>query len=341
MNFVKESIFLNALRSFFVALFGSIGAFFGFFFVIMLCIFLISSSEDKKKLPSKLTILPDAEGNRKELSVSSPVILQISIEGVIGSDPITAEKIEEILLDSREEAFHNDRVKGILLVIDSPGGGVNDSDIIYRLIKAYKSVYKIPVYAYVNGMCASGGYYIACAADKIYASPVSIIGSIGVISWPPYFNAVEAMKKIGVSALTLSAGQGKDSLNPTRPWTADEGVHRQALLDFFYKDFVSLVTQNRPKITEEDLVKIYGAEVFPAPDALLKGYIDAVVDLKRDALTALVQTADIHEPYQVVCFKTKSWWKELFQERALPVIKHEFSLPSEMSLEPCRFQYRP
>jgi len=340
MKLVNESIFLNALRSFFVALFGSVGAIVGITLTVILALFLLSSGDDKKSLPAKLTILPDADGNRKELPSSTPIVLQISLDGAIGTDPYTAEKIEEILLDSREDAFKDGRVKAILLAIDSPGGGANESDIIYRLIQAYKARYKVPVYAYVGGMCASGGYYIACAADKIYASPVSLIGSIGVISWPPYFNVVETMKKVGVDALTLSAGKGKDTLNPTRPWQPDESAHRQQLLDFFYSNFVKLVAQNRPKITEEDLVKSYGAEVFDAPSALEKGFIDEIVDLKGDALTALVKAAHIEGSYQVVCFKTRSWWKELFEERALPVVKHEFVLP-QTEQAPYRFQYQP
>lgn len=342
MKLVNESIFLNTVRSFFVALFGALGAFIGLFIVVLCFTALLSTSEEKRAFPSNIKVLPDADGNRKELSASTPAILQISIDGIIGADPTTSEKIEELLLDSREDSFKNDRVKAILLVIDSPGGGVSESDTIYRLIQAYKKQFAVPVYAYVNGMCASGGYYIACAAEKIFASPTSLIGSVGVVSWPPYLNVVGTMEKLGIAATTLSAGKGKDTFNPTREWTPNEGEHRQELIDIFYKDFVNLVSKNRPHLNESNLVKIYGAEVFTAHNALENGYIDEVVDLKREAIKQLAAQAGISESYQVVCFKTKSWWKELFKEQgALPAIKHELSLKeSALSSSPCRFQYQ-
>jgi protease-4 len=330
MKLLNESIFMNSLRAFFVSLFGTMGALLGLILVVILSIVLVSSTEDKRSFPSNVKVLPDHKGSRKELASSTPTILEIAIEGVIGCDPTTSEKIEEVLLDSREESFKNDRIKAILLNINSPGGGATESDTIYRLIKAYKKQYNLPVFAYVNGLCASGGYYIACAADKIFASPSCIIGSVGVINWPPYLNVTELMEKIGVKSLTLSAGKGKDLLNPTRPWTDDEGASRQTLINYFYQDFVDVVSANRPQISEDDLKKIYGADVFATNEALEKGYIDAKVELKREAILALAQEAKIEDNYQVVCFKTKSWWKEIMSEKNL--FRHEFSLKPGLNL---------
>src|SRR5690606_9333623 len=137
-----------------------------------------------------------------------------------GTESFNMNTFRAQLMESREGIFEKSPVVALLLHIQSPGGTVIDADGIYRAIKAYKAQHNIPVYAYVDGLCASGGMYIAAAADKIFASDVSLIGSVGVIS-PPTFNFTKTMEKLGIEALTLSAGIGKDDLNPFRPWKAD------------------------------------------------------------------------------------------------------------------------
>lgn len=337
MKLEPESIFIHSLRTFFVSLFGVIGAMIGLGLILLLFVGIFSSS-DENSLPSKAKILPDAKGNRKDLGSSAPVLLQIPIEGTIGMDQVTAEKIQEILLDSREDSLKNGRVKGVLLVINSPGGGANESNIIYRLLKQYKERYNVPIFAYVNGLCASGGYYIACSADKIYSSNVSLIGSVGVLGWPPYMNVSDALEKIGVNTKTIYAGKGKDEMNPFREWKEGEGVNRQQLIDFYYKNFVEIVTSNRPEVTEEKLIGIYGAEVFPAYEAQNHGFIDNSNMELGEAIEQLALAAGIEDKYQVIQFKTKSWWKQAFKQQSKsPLltgkITHEFALPKNHAFD--------
>ena len=92
-----------------------------------------------------------------------------------------------------------------------------DADGIYRAIKHYKEQYQVPVIAYVDGLCASGGMYIACAADKIYATDVSLVGSVGVL-FPSFMNFSKLLDTVGVQSLTISSCKGKDDMNPLRPW---------------------------------------------------------------------------------------------------------------------------
>ncbi|MCH9608637.1 MAG: hypothetical protein S4CHLAM45_12180 [Chlamydiales bacterium] len=344
MKVVHESIFFSSLRAFFVTFFGSIGAFVGFALVLFLLFGALASKEEKHQLTSNVKILPDSEGNRKELPASTPIVLQIEINSPVGKEGVTAEKIQEILLSSREDAFKDDRVKAILLTINCPGGGANETNTIYNQIKQYKERYAVPVFAYIDGMCASGGFYIACAADKIYASPVSLVGSVGVVAWPPYINIVDAMDKMGISATTLTAGDGKDSMNPTRVWTEDEQNSRQHLVDFFYNDFVNVVAANRPHVSVEQLIDGCGAEVFPAEQSKERGMIDQVATMREDALSDLVQEAGIEGKYQVVCFSTNSWWKEVFKQKitSSPLltgeIKHKLSIPKA---DPFCYRYVP
>lgn len=343
MKIIQESIFANSVRSFFVALFAMIGIFVGLilFFIAIAAIY---SVEEDDGFSSDIKIVSDADGKRKYLGSDAPVILQISIHHTIGSEDLTAEKIHTMLLDSRESDLKNDRVKAVLLVIDSPGGGVNDSDSIYRLLKDYKDKYSLPIFAYVDGMCASGGYYIACAADKIYASDVSLVGSIGVLSWPPFFNVTDAIKKIGVESLTLSAGKDKDLMNPLRPWKEGEQEIYQKLLNFYYDKFVSIVIDNRPQINKQLLVKDYGARVFPAPEAKEYGYIDGSNFSRESVLKELAIAAKIEDKYQVVTYQKGHWWKKLFEQNTSVFsgkIIHEHRFQSaELSQNPFAYIYK-
>lgn len=323
---MNDSIFKRSIRAFFVSLFAAAGVF-AAVIAAYIAIALLVNFTKEDSFSSSVKLMPDANWQRKQLPKATPVLLQINIKGEIGKDDLKASKFENLLLKSREDDFKNDRVKGILLFIDSPGGDANDSDIIYRLVKEYKERFKLPVYAFIDGICASGGFYIACAADKIYASPVSLIGSVGVLSWPPFMNVSDLLQKLGVTTKTLSAGIGKDEMNPFRPWKSDEDKNRQVLLDFYYNRFVAVVTENRPLLPREELVDHYGARVFPANVAKEKGYIDIDQSKRSDALKDLAQKAGLKEDekYQVVAIETKDWFKKLWQDRPITL-----QLPEEL-----------
>jgi signal peptide peptidase SppA len=329
MKEVHESIFMSALRAFFKGLFGILGIAIAIV-LVLLGYYGFYSIEKEETFSSKIKLLPDAHGDRAKLSAQHPVLLQITLDGLIGSDKLTGKEVEDLLLNTQEEALKERPIKGILLVINSPGGSVNDSDIIYHHIKNFKETHKIPVYVYVDGLCASGGYYIACAADQIYASEVSLVGSIGVLSWPPFMNLVDGLEKIGVSTLTLTAGHGKDEMNPFRAWKPDEQKHYQTLLDYYYEKFVGIVSNQR-SIEKETIINTLGAKVFPAPEAAKLGLVILCCTSRNEALKALAKAANIEGKYQVIGFETQSWWKKWLKEESPLVtgkIKHEISLPT-------------
>ncbi len=263
-------------------------------------------SESPSEIKNKVKYLPDADGNR-EISATSPVILQMNIHGVIG-DPksIDTKMAQNILLDSRAGILANDRVKGILLHMNTPGGTVVDSDNIYRMIKEYKARYKVPVFAYVDGLCASGGMYISCAADQVFAGPASIIGSIGVVIGP-FFNMYEALGKLGIVSQTITQGLDKDMMSPFRPWKPNEDASLKAITSFFYQQFVDIVTAARPRIDKAKLVEQYGAKVFDSVTAQKFGYVDQAGSSRSETLLALLKEANIDatQPYQVVELEPK------------------------------------
>ncbi len=303
MEIQRESIFISALRgfcrSFFILL--------GIFAALLVVTFAYSSFSSPYQSQEKTTleILPDLEWKQDVVSMSAPAILQINIHGVIGDpEKLDSGSIKSILVDSRKGLLTGDRVKAILLHFDTPGGTVTDSDNIYRLILAYKERFKVPVYGYIDGMCASGGMYIASAADKIFCSPVGVVGSVGVVIGP-FFNFYDTIGKLGVEARTLTEGLDKDMMNPFRSWKPNEDESLKEMIGYFYKQFVEVVTTGRPNLSKSKLINEYGARVFEGITAEQYGYVDVAESSYSNALIALMKEAEIDadKPYQLVQLK--------------------------------------
>jgi len=336
MKFTRESIFVSGLR----AICTTFGGVLGICLALAVVIIGVSSLSGGIDTPSTsdLTVAPDANWKRKVLPDTTPVLLRIDVAGVIGQGSLKYEKFLNMLLDSREGTLANDRVKGILLQINSPGGYATTSSDIYHLIKEYKAKFKVPVIAYVNGLCASGGMYIACAADEIYATPTSTIGSVGV-RLGPAFNVSDPMEKAGVKSVTLTAGKDKDMLNPFRPWKEGEDDSLKAIIASEYERFVDVVTTSRKNLSKEKLIDTYGAHVFDAEKAQELGYIDDGDASYTVAVTALAKASGIEGDYQMVHMEPhQSVLKELSENKFNLLrgkIEHTFpqapSLSSEMS----------
>jgi protease IV len=264
-----------------------------------------------------LSILPNADGEKQRVSKTSPVILQMNLTGIIGGELLNLERIETQLVEARMGELSEGRVKGIFLHFDSPGGAAKDCDAIYRRLKAYKEKHKIPIYAYADGLCASGGYLIACAADKIYTSPTSIIGSVGVrLGWP-FFNVHKVLEKWEIGVRTYAKGKFKDHLNPFRPWQEEEDADLKEVLSASYDRFVEIVVKERSKIPKEKLIEEYGARIYSAKDSEALSFIDDGSSDYANALFALLAAAGIdkEKPYQVVeLVKKRPWIRELMEK---------------------------
>lgn len=332
---MQQSIFHSAVRSFVTALFAIIGIGVGFIPVILIFSLLLSQSDETLEIKNHFapTVVPNATKIRKVLSKSAPVILKVNISGIIGTDRLNQHAIMEELVESREGDLKDNRVKAVLVHIDSPGGTVDDADGIYRAILEYKKLYKVPVFGYVDGMCASGGMYIAAACDKIFASDVSIIGSVGVIS-SPYFNVVGLMEKLGVESKTLYAGKGKDSLNPFRTWRPGEDDNIKSIIDYYYNHFVNVIVASRPDVSKATLVNDLGANVFSSEKAVELGLIDGAGSSLSDALTHLAKEISIEDDYyQVVKMERKISFGDLFKGESpmmSGIVKHKLELPPEL-----------
>ena len=196
----------------------------------------------------------------------------------LGSSNLSLESLEKQI----ERAFSGKKIAGVALVINSPGGSPVQSALIAERIIELSKKNNIPVFAFVEDVAASGGYWLACAADEIFVMPASIVGSIGVIS--AGFGFVEVIKKIGVERRVFSKGDNKGMLDPFQPQNSDdvkvitdlqEEIHQQ------FKDWVSSRRGNRLNI---DVVKkegIFEAKIFSGTKACEFGLADSIGELKQ------------------------------------------------------------
>jgi len=195
----------------------------------------------------------------------------IDINGVISSE---SEANADSIITSLRKAFEAEKAKAVILRINSPGGSpvqagyINDE--IYRLKKKYPEK---KVYAVIADMCASGGYYIAAAADEIYADKASVVGSIGVLM--NGFGFVDAMKKVGVERRLYTAGAHKGFLDPFSKAKPEDIKHIQGLLGNIHQQFIDTVRKGRgDKLKEND--KLYSGLVWTGEESIKIGLVDGL-----------------------------------------------------------------
>ena len=195
----------------------------------------------------------------------------IEVKGVIAADTMSsAEKI----VSSLQAAFKDKNTKGVVLRINSPGGSpvqaghINDE--IHRLRLKYP---QIPVYAVVSDICASGGYYVAVAADKIFVDKASLVGSIGVLM--DGFGFAGTLEKLGVERRLLTAGENKGFLDPFSPLDPEQKKYDQSLLKESHEQFIQVVKQGRGERLKNDPA-IFSGIVWTGEKSIELGITDAI-----------------------------------------------------------------
>lgn len=250
---------------------------------------LFGGAEPKKTIRVKFV-----DGNEE----AKDEILLISIKGIIQEQdtqdgmPFKMEKdLFENLKNDLEAARKRKAVKAILLEINSPGGEVTASDIVYQQLKKVQKETEKPVVAIIGTMGASGAYYVACAAKKILAHPTSIIGSIGVLMQA--INLEELASKVGFKAITLKSEKTpmKDLLSPFKEVTPEEREMLMVIINSIYDRFVDIVSESR-NLSREQVIKIADGGIFTASRAKELGLIDAV-GYREDAMAEACKLAGI------------------------------------------------
>jgi protease-4 len=221
-------------------------------------------------------------------------VLLMDLSGVLSEDTVslsltTPPPRVPLLARVREElrrAEKDDRVKALIVRINSPGGTITASDVIYREIREFKARRKIPVIAAIVDVGASGGYYVALAADQILAHPTSVTGSIGVVMLT--LNAQGLLEKIGVAPLSIKSGAMKDAGSPFRQLTPEERAVFQGVIDEMFTRFVGLIVEAR-KIPAERVRGFADGRIYTAEQARelglvdRLGYMDDAIEMARKA----------------------------------------------------------
>ncbi len=232
---------------------------------------------------------------------SKDKILVVEVLGIITTTSMrdgfitrqgTLERIDGILEIAKEDKA----IKGILLKIDSPGGGVTASDLVFRQIKEFKEKHKIPVVACVTGQGTSGAYMVALSADNIVALPSAVVGNIGVLM--PSISLEGLMDKLGIKNQTLTSGKLKDSGTILRDMNKDDKAILEEIVNEFSQDFIARVKAIRP-VKQEDIDIIKDGRVMTASMGLKHKLIDQV-GYYEDAMKTMESLSKIPKPTVVV-----------------------------------------
>lgn len=213
------------------------------------------------------------------LQPARPVVAVLRLSGVIGQvGPLRAGLSLARLAPAIERAFSLPRVKAVALAINSPGGSPVQSSLIARRIRQLAAEKNVPVVAFAEDVAASGGYWLACAADEIYADASSIVGSIGVIA--ATFGFAELIEKAGVKRRIYTAGEHKSMLDPFQPEKPEDVARLKAIQADIHAGFQAWVRERRGDRLRGAAEELFSGEFWTGRRALELGLVDGIDDLR-------------------------------------------------------------
>ena len=221
------------------------------------------------------------EGKDKVLLIDISGMLTTSKSSGIFDGPSLPAQIKEELTKAEQD----DHVKAVVLRINTPGGTVTASDLVYHELKAFKKKREMPVIAAIMDLGTSGGYYVAMAADHILVHPSTITGSIGVIMVT--MNAQGLLEKVGVQPAAIVSGPKKSMGSPFRPLNDEERAIFQGVIDNLYERFLAVVEEGRPGLSKDKIRSLADGRIYSADIAKDQGlvddigYLDEAIDLAK------------------------------------------------------------
>lgn len=230
-------------------------------------------------------------------------VLLLDLDGIISNTPresflgLPARNPVAVFKEKLDKAQRDRRVRAVVLRINSPGGGVTASDLMYSELRRFKQHRNVPVVACLMDTAASGGYYVACAADRIYAHPTSVTGSIGVIMIAPDLSGT--MAKIGLRANIIKSGPLKDAGSPLREMRDEDRAVFERMVSSMYERFIQVVDEGRPNLDAAQVRQLADGRVYLGPQARELGLVDEIGTL-ADAVQSAKQAAGLGERPVVV-----------------------------------------
>lgn len=236
----------------------------------------------------------------------------LPISGLITDSEATIEQLKKFAKD--------DSVKAIVVRLNTPGGGVGPSQEIYEEVRKIRG--KKVVVASMGALAASGGYYIACGTDKIFANPGTITGSIGVLM--QFVNVKDLIEKIGVKGFVIKSGSFKDAGSPVRDMTPEERKLLQSVIDNVHSQFVNAVAEGR-KLPREAVLEIADGRILSGEQAKELGLVDMLGN-QEDAVAEAGKMAKIvGEPRVITPPKKKFSILDLLREEAKSIIDEKLT----------------
>jgi len=259
----------------------------------------------------KINIVRDHSEPLKEYTLqgsSRDKVLLVHVRGFIGASPRTGLLSEDPSLVQEvsarlQKASEDEDVKAVVLAIDSPGGSVTASDILYQQILRHKKKTGATVVALLMGVAASGGYYAAAAADSIMAHPTTVTGSVGTIFIRP--DLAGLMDKVGVQAEVTKSGKYKDISSWFRHSSEEERAMMQEMIDNLNARFLEVVRSSRG-LDEARMVEVAKAGVYTADQALTLGLVDSL-GYAQDAFDAAISMAGLDPDATVVAYRREKF----------------------------------
>lgn len=262
--------------------------------------------------------IPPGPGPVKEETITgkgADKVLLLDLSGLISSQesegfvsrPSMVANVKEELI----RAANDPHVKAVVVRINSPGGTVTASDIIYHELRAFRQKRQVPVIASIMDVGASGGYYVAAAADKIIVHPSSITGSLGVIMLT--INARGLLEKVGLQANAITSGPKKDMGSPFKAMSDEERAIFQGLINSFYDRFLAVIHEGRPHLSSDDVRKLADGRVYSGEQATALGLVDRIGYLE-DAIEMAKQEAKLTDA-RVVAYRRPGEYKNNIYSR--------------------------
>ena len=244
-------------------------------------------SASKKKTKYTEVVQETGAADQKVVQIDlDGVISSVGVEGLLGAALSSVESIKSQI----EQAEADDRVKAVVLKINSPGGEVTASDTLYQAVKGLAK--KKPVVVAMSSLGASGAYYLACAADWIVANPTTFTGSIGVIIQSLNYEGL--FDKVGLDAVVFKSGKFKDMLSGSRPLTPEESAYVEGMVKQVYERFLGIVASSRALEADQLRDTLADGRILTGKDAKEAGLVDQLGYLEDafDKARALAEAPD-------------------------------------------------
>jgi len=259
-----------------------------------------------------ITPVPTDEALRETVIAADPglfvadKVLVLDVDGLLfnqrrGGLFALAENPVALFTEKIEKARSDPNVKSVVLRVNSPGGGVTASDIMYEQLQRFRKVKKVPVVAVIEDVGASGGYYVACAADRILAHPTSVTGSIGTMVQTVSVSGT--MKLLRIDAQAVTSGPRKDMGSPFKPLDPDDLAILKEMVDEYHQGFLSVVAGSRKNLSEQQVKDLADGRVYTGRQAKGNGLVDelgymddAIATAKELAKLRRVKVVMYHRP---------------------------------------------